>query len=120
MKKLKKTDNNESELFRQLEEQYREELRRLSYSSATINAYERVIRKLYWLMKTNGISVDELTPALAVELVLRPGWEGVQQRYAKFIVRRFTSFLREKGYAKPALPPTEEENTRSALLSDYE
>lgn len=101
-------------------EEYRAELERLDYSPATIESYLRAVRRLKRLMEGHGIALDELTPALAAELLQheatrvgrRPNAVGVGQRFAAYLVRR--------GIAKPPAPPTARELARTALQHDYE
>src|SRR3954453_17136491 len=64
-----------------LMEQYRAEVERLNYGRWTINAYLRSIRRLFGLMIEHGVALDELTPDIAAELVLRADWHGARQQY---------------------------------------
>jgi len=103
-----------------LAEQYRAELKRLNYGRATINVYLRTIRKLGQLIGSHDLPLDQLTPDIAAELVLRADWHGDRRQYAIFIVRRFVGYLRTLGLAKPPVPPTARELARAALRRDYE
>jgi integrase/recombinase XerD len=101
-----------------LAEQYRAELERLNYGRATINVYLRTIRKLGQLIGSHDLPLDQLTPDIAAELLLRADWHGDRRQYAIFVVRRFVGYLTTLGLAKP--PPTARELARAALRRDYE
>lgn len=103
-----------------LMEQYRVELERLNYGRATINVYLRSIGRLCSLMEHQDVALDQLTPDIAAELVLRADWHGDRQPYVVFIVRRFAAYLATLGVAMPPMPPTARELARSALRRDYE
>ena len=103
-----------------LAEQYRAELKRLSYGRATINVYLRTIRKLGQLIGSHDLPLDQLTPDIAAELVVRADWHGDRRQYAIFIVRRFVGYLTTLGLAKPPGPPTARELARAALRREYE
>jgi integrase/recombinase XerD len=103
-----------------LVEQYRAELERLNYGRWTINAYLRSIRRLSGLMIEHGVALDDLTPDVAAELVLRADWHGDRQQYAAFIVRRFVGYLATLGVAKSPAPPTARDLAHAALRRDYE
>ena len=108
------------ELLDGLVEQYRAELERLNYGRWTINAYLRSIRRLSGLMIEHGVALDELTPDIAADLVLRADWRGDRQQYAAFIVRRFVGYLATLGVAKSPAPPTARDLAHAALRRDYE
>jgi site-specific recombinase XerD len=101
-------------------EQYRVELERLNYGRATINIYLRSIRRLRSLMEHQGVALDQLTPDIAAELVLRADWRGDRREYAAFTVRRFVGYLSALGLAKPPAPPTPRQLACAALRRDYE
>ena len=103
-----------------LAEQYRAELKRLNYGRATINVYLPTIRRLGQLSGRHGLPLDQLTPDIAAELVLRADWHGDRRQYAIFIVRRFVGYLTTLGLAKPPMPSTARELARAALRRDYE
>ena len=103
-----------------LAEQYRAELKRLNYGRATINVYLRTIRKLGQLIASHDLPLDQLTPDVAAQLILRGDWHGDRRQYAIFIVRRFVGYLTTLGLAKPSMPSTASELARAALRRDYE
>ena len=51
--------------------QFYVELERLNYGRETINLYKRSIRRLSQLMVSRGLALDQLTPEIAAQLVLR-------------------------------------------------
>lgn len=102
-----------------LVEQYRAELERLNYGRWTINAYLRSIRRLSRLMIEHDVALDDLTPDIATDLVLRADWRGHRQQYAAFIVRRFVGYLATLGVAKSP-PPTARDLAHATLRGDYE
>jgi hypothetical protein len=102
------------ELLDGLVEQYRAELERLNYSRWTINAYLRSIRQLSGLMSEHSVALDELTPDIAADLVIRADWRGDRQQYAAFIVRRFAGYLATLGVAKSTAPATPREFAHAA------
>ena len=55
-------------------------------------------------MEHQGVALDQLTPDIAAELVLRADWRGDRREYAAFTVRRFASYLSVLGLAKPSAP----------------
>jgi hypothetical protein len=56
--------------------QYCVELERLNYGRETIKLYLRSIRRLSQLMVSHGLALDQLTPEIAAELLLRTEWHG--------------------------------------------
>ena len=68
---------------------YRAELERQNYIRETINVYLRSIRELLRLMEERGMTLGDLTPDIAADLVLRAPWRCDRLQYAVFIARRF-------------------------------
>jgi len=101
-------------------EQYLVELAGLNYDRWTIRIYAGAIERLFGLMAEHGVALNELTPDVAAELVLRADWLGDRRPYAVFIVRRFVNYLTTMGVAKPPTPPTARELAHAALRRDYE
>jgi len=99
---------------------YRAELERLNYVRETINLYLRSIRRLFRLMEERGVTLGELTPDLATDLVLQAPRCGDRRQYVLFTVRRFVKFLAAQGLAKPPPLPTPADLARAALRRDYE
>jgi hypothetical protein len=62
--------------------QYCVELERLNYGRETINLYLRSIRRLSQLMVSHSLALDQLTPEIAAELLLRTEWHGDRRQYA--------------------------------------
>src|SRR5208283_5685968 len=100
--------------------QYRAELEQLHYVRGSINVYLRSIRRLFRLMKEQGVALGDLTPDVAADLVRRASWRSDRQQYAVFIVKRFAEYLAAQGMAKPPAPPTSAEIARAVLRCDYE
>ena len=98
----------------------RAELERQNYIRETINVYLRSIRRLLRLMEERGITLGDLTPDIAADLVLRAPWRCDRLQYAVFIARRFVGWLVAQGIAKPPAPPTPVEIARAALRRDFE
>jgi len=80
--------------------QYCVELERLNYGRETIKLYLRSIRRLSQLMVSHGLVLDQLTPEIAAELLLRTEWHGDRRQYAVFAVRRFVAYLVTQGVVK--------------------
>ena len=99
---------------------YRAELERQNYIRETINVYLRSIRELLRRMEERGITLGDLTPDIAADLVLRAPWRCDRLQYAGFIARRFVGWLVAQGIAKPPAPPTPVEIARAALRRDFE
>jgi len=100
--------------------QFYVELERLNYGRETINLYKRSIRRLSQLMVSRGLALDQLTPEIAAQLVLRADWHGDRREYAVFVVRRFAGYLAGLGAVKPPAPATPRELVRTALRRNYE
>jgi integrase/recombinase XerD len=100
--------------------QFYVELERLNYGRETINLYKRSIHRLSQLMVSRGLALDQLTPEIAAELVLRADWHGDRREYAVFVVRRFAGYLAGLGAAKPPAPATPRELVRTVLRRNYE
>jgi hypothetical protein len=77
-----------------LAEQYRAELKRLNYGRATINVYLRTIRKLGQLIGSHDLPLDQLTPDIAAELVLRADWHGDRRHLYRQAFRRLSQDAR--------------------------
>lgn len=101
-------------------EQYRAELERLNYSRWTIYAHLRSIRRLSGLIIERNVPLDELTPDIAADLVLRADCRGDRQQYVVFIVRRFVGYLAMLGVAKSPAPPMVKYLKHAVLRRDYE
>ncbi len=101
-------------------EQYLVELAGLNYDRGTIRIYAGAIERLFELMVEHGVALNELTPDVAAELVLRTDWRGDRLQYGVFIVKRFTGYLMTLGVAKPPTPPTARELAHATLRRDYE
>jgi integrase/recombinase XerD len=99
---------------------YRTELVRLNYIRETINVYIRSIRRLFGLMEEHGVTLGDLTPDIAADLVVQAPWRCDRQQYGVFIVRRFVEYLAAHGVAKPPPAPSPQELARAALCHDYE
>ena len=99
---------------------YCTELEQLGYSRSTIDTYLRAIKRLRELMEAHGITLGELTPELAAELLQHEATRVGRRPYAVGIVRRFATHLVGRGIAKPPAPPTARELARAALRHHYE
>jgi hypothetical protein len=67
--------------------QYCVELERLNYGRETIKLYLRSIRRLSQLMVSHGLALDQLTPEIAAELLLRTEWHGDRSLSEKWVGR---------------------------------
>ena len=113
------SDSNTGGSLNELAGQYCIELERLNYGRETINLYLRSIRRLSQLMVSHSLALDQLTPEIAAELLLRTEWHGDRRQYAVFAVRRFVTYLVTQGVVKsPA--PTARELVRAGLRGDDE
>ena len=81
--------------FNEFAGKYCVELERLNYGRETINLYLRSIRRLSQLMVSHSLALDQLTPEIAAELLLRTEWHGDRRQYAVFAVRRLRHLSRD-------------------------
>lgn len=109
-----------SELFGNYPDRFRQFLSERHYAESTITRYLRYISILAGWMKAEGISLQDLDEAQAVDLIARTGLVPESKTYAIFVVTRFTRFLNEHGLGKLPLPPTAKEAARAELRRDYE
>src|SRR4051795_185778 len=94
------TTNAMGELQDRLLDQYRAELERLDYSRGTIATYLHAVRRLLQILVARGITVGDLTPDLAAELMQHDATRAGRRPYGMFIAQRFATHLTVLGVAK--------------------
>jgi len=107
-------------LFGDYPERFRQYLTERNYAKCTIARHLHFIGILAGRMEGDGIPIQNLDEAQAVELVARTGFAPSSKIYITFSVRRFARFLNEHGVGKQPLPPTAKELARTELRRDYE
>lgn len=90
-----------------------------SYKPATIKTYRHLARRLGRLMETAGIAPSALTPDLADQLARTVARGPDSTIRLHNLARRFAEHLIDIGVAQ-AVPVTEAQAARSALLADFE
>ena len=90
-----------------------------NYKERTIGTYHNLVRKLGRLMDAAGITPAALTPDLADQLARKTGRGRDNAIRFYRLARQFAEHLIDIGVAQ-AVPLTEAQKTRAALLADYE
>ncbi|KQV12577.1 hypothetical protein ASC97_32260 [Rhizobium sp. Root1203] len=74
-----------------------DEMVELDHAESTVKLYLSCINDVAKAMHIAGIAADDLDQARAAELVLAMGWIESRETYANFMMKRFVSFLAERG-----------------------
>jgi integrase/recombinase XerD len=97
-----------------------EKLAEQEHAASTIKLYLSCINDVAKAMDAAGLSAYDLDEPRAIELVAAMGWIQSRETYANFMMKRFVSFLADRGVGRerPALSP--KEVARSGLRAAYE
>jgi hypothetical protein len=97
-----------------------EKLAEQEHAASTIKLYLSCINDVAKAMDAAGLSACDLDEPRAIELVATMGWIQSRETYANFMLKRFVSFLADRGVGRerPALSP--KEVARSELRVAYE
>ena len=125
MTKSKNAVNHElfeitSRLFGDYPERFCQYLSERNRAQSTIARSLQYITILAGTMEAEGIPIQALDEAQAVELIARTGFVPKSKIYCTFVARRFVRFLHEHGVGKLPLPPTAKELARAELRRDFE
>jgi integrase/recombinase XerD len=107
-------------LFGDYPERFRQYLSERNRAECTIARSLRYVSVLAGRMEAEGIPIQALDEAQAVELIARTGFVPKNKIYCSFVVRRFVRFLHEHGVGKLPLPPTAKELARAELRREFE
>lgn len=107
-------------LFGDYPERFRQYLSERNNAECTIARSLRYVSVLAGRMEAEGIPIQALDEAQAVELIARTGFVPKSKIYCTFVARRFVRFLHEHGVGKLPLPPTSKELARAELRREFE
>src|SRR5579872_7260300 len=96
-------------LFGDYPERFRQYLSERNRAECTITRSLRYVSVLAERMEAEGIPIQALDEAQAVELIARTGFAPKSKIHCTFVARRFVRFLHEHGVGKLPLPPTAKE-----------